>query len=70
MKDRKTEDQGFVHSEDNSGIEDRRDGRGSDVSMEHANSNDGAEQLEANEEISTLPQRYAKGCTGIWLEQR
>ena len=51
MKELKAEEQGYVHSEDNSGVEEQIDRRGSDVSMDNGNSNDKDDDLRADEKL-------------------
>ena len=49
-KGRKAKEEGYVRSEDNSGVEDQ-ERRGSDVSMENGNSNDKNVNLRADEKM-------------------
>ena len=51
MKERKAQEQGYVHSEDNSGVEEQIDRRGSDASMDNGNSNDKDDDLRADEKM-------------------
>ena len=70
MKERKAEEQGYVHSEDNSGVEEQIDRRGSDVSMDNGNSNDKDDDLRADEKmkgtkIDSNATKHARKSTSV-----